>query len=130
MADGGARLRRVEHTTGTGLDRVSPPDEGDVDDRQAHRVAAQGGVPAGRRPHPARAGRRRRPARWDPATAGHATCRKPRSRRPATRYGSSRVTGNLLADAGLHTRLGSRVTVRLRQDEAASRLVVEDDGPR
>lgn len=40
------------------------------------------------------------------------------------------ITGNLLANARLHTPAGTRVTVRLHQDEAASvRLVVEDDGP-
>lgn len=39
------------------------------------------------------------------------------------------VTGKLLANARLHTPAGTRVTVRLRQDEAAVRLVVEDDGP-
>jgi two-component system OmpR family sensor kinase len=39
------------------------------------------------------------------------------------------ITGNLLANARLHTPAGTRVTVRLRQDEAATRLLVEDDGP-
>lgn len=39
------------------------------------------------------------------------------------------ITGNLLANARLHTPAGTRVTVRLRQDEAVVRLMVEDDGP-
>ena len=39
------------------------------------------------------------------------------------------ITGNLLANARLHTPAGTRVTVRLRADGAATRLVVEDDGP-
>ncbi|WP_433887820.1 sensor histidine kinase [Streptomyces sp. CA-111067] len=39
------------------------------------------------------------------------------------------ITGNLLANARLHTPAGTRVTVRLRQDKAAARLTVEDDGP-
>ncbi|MEW1865633.1 HAMP domain-containing sensor histidine kinase [Streptomyces sp. NPDC088194] len=39
------------------------------------------------------------------------------------------ITGNLLANAHQHTPAGTRVTVRLRQDRASTRLVVEDDGP-
>ncbi|WUH95612.1 HAMP domain-containing histidine kinase [Streptomyces sp. NBC_00433] len=39
------------------------------------------------------------------------------------------ITGNLMANACRHTPAGTRVTVRLRQDEAAVRLVVEDNGP-
>ncbi|SEG83406.1 two-component system, OmpR family, sensor kinase [Actinacidiphila yanglinensis] len=39
------------------------------------------------------------------------------------------ITGNLLANARLHTPAGTRVTVRLRQDGPRVRLVVEDDGP-
>jgi two-component system OmpR family sensor kinase len=39
------------------------------------------------------------------------------------------ITGNLLANARTHTPAGTRVTVRLRQDDAVTRLMVEDDGP-
>nr|WP_202451488.1 HAMP domain-containing sensor histidine kinase [Streptomyces sp. SID4948] len=39
------------------------------------------------------------------------------------------ITGNLLANARLHTPAGTRVTIRLRQDDETTRLVVEDDGP-
>jgi two-component system OmpR family sensor kinase len=39
------------------------------------------------------------------------------------------ITGNLLANARVHTPPGTRVTVGLRQDEAGTRLTVEDDGP-
>ncbi len=39
------------------------------------------------------------------------------------------ITGNLLANARLHTPPGTCVTVRLQQDERVTRLVVEDDGP-
>jgi two-component system OmpR family sensor kinase len=39
------------------------------------------------------------------------------------------ITGNLLANARAHTPAGTRVTVRLRQDDTCTRLMVEDDGP-